>query len=126
MYAHSTVSSIRAVVIYALYARTLTWLTQSSAVDGGFCDEDLTTNDMFGTYLWPETAVEETRQLPCNFSGPNENPSAKRTCVSQSVWGRNPDYDECYTFITMMYNNFNAVSLLTPIGACVLHTCGLL
>lgn len=61
--------------------------------------------------MWPQAAVGETRQLPCNFSGPNENPFATRTCESRSVWSVNPEYDECYTFITMMYEILNAVSL---------------
>lgn len=80
---------------------------------------------MYGTYLWPETAVEETQQLPCNFSGPNENPSATRICNLQSVWSISPAYNECYTLITMMYESFNAVShcmCLTPIDACIILT----
>ena len=68
------------------------------------------TDDMFGEYLWPETLVGETSQLPCNFSGQEESPEARRACVSRGEWSTSPDYAECYTRITMQYLEFDAVS----------------
>ena len=65
---------------------------------------------MFGKYLWPETVVGGTSQQPCNFSGQGENPKTRRACVSRGEWSTPPDYAECYTHITMLYREFDAVS----------------
>ena len=81
-------------------------------IDNGFCDEDVTNDALFGSYQWPETRVNENGALPCAFGGPIEfeNPVATRTCASRGVWRVDPEYSQCYTFITMMYAEINIVS----------------
>ena len=48
-----------------------------------FCDSENTTTEQFGSYSWPETAVEDTAQLPC-VSRPGYN--ASRTCTQGGSW----------------------------------------
>lgn len=81
-------------------------------IDSGFCDEDVTNDTLYGSYQWRETRVSENGALPCNFGGPIEfeNPVAMRMCASRGVWRADPEYSQCYTFITMMYAEINIVS----------------
>ena len=47
------------------------------------CDPENTTTEQFGSYSWPETAVDDTVQLPCVFR-PGYN--ASRTCTQGGSW----------------------------------------
>ena len=85
----------------------------SFITEGGFCNEDFTIHDAFGENDWPETVVGVTSELNCSFSGDSVNPVARRTCGPGGVW-QNIDYNQCNTFITMMYQEFNAVCPIVP------------
>lgn len=74
--------------------------------DGGFCEVDLTSNNVFGSNQWPEARAGDTVQQPCSFSGPNDNHNATRKCISREEWN-DPVYSQC---IDIAYENFNTVS----------------
>ena len=74
----------------------------------GFCDESSTQSVTHGNNTWPEARVESTKKQPCDF-GP-ANSSVTRECVSRGQWS-NPDYSNCYTMITMMYQDFDVVGI---------------
>ena len=74
--------------------------------DKGFCDESSTQSVTYGSNTWPEAGVESTEQQPCHF-GP-DNSSVTRECVFKGEWS-NPDYSNCYTMITSMYQDFDVV-----------------
>ena len=86
----------------------------------GFCDVNVTSNSMFGDYDWPETKAEETALLPCVYAGDGESPMASRTCFSTGNWSSDPNFGECSTRITVMYQSLDSVS--SALRHMTLHT----
>ena len=83
----------------------------SGTVHAVGCDQESTTDNIYGVYLWPATTAEATSRLPCNYSGLKDDPMTYRLCGSQREWGT-IDYDECFTYITMLYQTIDTVSFL--------------
>ena len=76
----------------------------------GFCDEDVTIDLAYGNYTWPETKVGESVELSCVYSFEDDSAMARRGCFSNGEWDMSPDFTECLTRISLMYEMIAQVS----------------
>ena len=71
---------------------------------GGFCNPDVT-DTRYGTYDWPETAVNDTVRMECMFGSETNEDLASRACLGVNQWMDGIDPGLCFSKVTMDIQN---------------------